>query len=377
MHISKYLDVNKLNEHIEAGIVEQRRHPFLPLSILTYSRKAVYDDLWDDVTTKCRGLIVHDDGNVVSRPFEKFFNISTTYRPETWLSNLPKEKPVVAEKLDGSLGILYEIDGKIGIASKGSFVSEHAIWATNWYKWHVKEPKWPEGHTVVFEMICQDVQHHVVHYDGKDRLVLLAIINNETGEETDYNDLWYWSALNGMTVAEKFEKGVGTVLSEDRPNTEGYVLSWPRPGQTPLKVKVKHETFLKLQKIVHAATPKAILEALMAGELELIDTWQNSASDELAAFVCVWTTEFLGNYGNILVKAKNLTNHVALRGGDRRGAAEFLQKPENREYASVAFAMMDGKDHKKVIWKMVANRFSDEEKNKAFAPVDEDDGDKE
>jgi hypothetical protein len=77
------------------------------------------------------------------------------------------------------------------------------------------------------------------------------------------------------------------------------------------------------------------------------------------------------------VKARNLYNHVALRGGDRRGAAEFLAKPENREYASVAFAMMDGKDHRKIIWKMVANRFSDEEKNKAFTPPDEDDGDKE
>lgn len=377
MHISKYLDVNKLVEHIANGKVTEKKHPNLPLSILTYSREAVWEDLWDDVTTKCRGLIVSDEGDIIARPFEKFFNFSTTYRPETWLSNLPKSPPIVAEKLDGSLGIFYNYQGKVGVASKGSFISDHALWATGWYNKNIKNPRWPGGYTPVFEMICQSVQHHVVHYEGEDRLVLLALVDNETGEELPYDDLFYWSEVNGISVAGLYYKNLGTVLDEDRPNTEGYVLSWPRNGQTPLKVKVKHETFLKLQKLVHAATPKAILEALAEGNLDLVYTWENQSSPELAAFVHTYSTEFMGSFGNIMVNASNLVNNARLRFTDRKDVAEFFNTKENQFYSAICFAMYDGKDYKPAIWKRVAGRFRDEDLNKPLVDVDDDDGDKE
>ena len=65
MKIGDYLDKEKLAQYVADGIVTASPHPTLPLVILTYGRKVVYENLWDDVTTKCRGLIIDIDGTIV------------------------------------------------------------------------------------------------------------------------------------------------------------------------------------------------------------------------------------------------------------------------------------------------------------------------
>ncbi len=366
MQIEDYLDVSELTRLIDEGYVDQRTHPTLPLSILCYSRKTVYEDYWNPVTEKCRGLIVSDTGVVVSRAFEKFFNIDTLSKPETHITNLPKTQPQVFDKLDGSLGILYEwkVSGETvvsGIASKGSFTSDHANWATAWYMKNCKNPQWPDGYTPVFEMICQSVQRHVVFYDMPDQLILLALINTETGEEASYDEVYYYAGLNGLKAADLFAKSVGDVIEEDRENKEGYVLSWPRAGQTPLKIKVKHETFLKLQKIVHAATPKAVLEALMDRDFTTIETWKASAAPELAEFVERWSNALCESYGRILAKAKRIVDAGLMsHQGNRKEIAAYFLQPDNRYYSKICFTMLDGKDPSRPAWALVQDEFKDE-----------------
>ena len=361
MKIEDYLDVGQLVAHIDNNLVENKAHPTLPLNILTYSRTCVFDDVWDDVTCKCRGLIVHNDGTIISRPFPKFFNIDTSYRPETWVSNLPTTKPHVQEKLDGSLGILYTYEGVSAIASKGSFTSDHANWATKWYQEHCKDAQWPAGYTVVFEMICQEVQTHVVYYDTQDQLVLLALINNETGEEASYENLHYWGTLNEINVVDQYDKTLGTVLNEDRPNTEGYVISWPQAGREPLKIKIKHESFLALQKIVHTATPKTILQALYDGRENEIDKWMTTPSNELNQFVRGWFSRFTSTFGAIMVSASEILVNARLRCTTRKEVAEFFLNDENKFYSTVCFAMLDSKDFKKAIWKVIKDTIKDGE----------------
>lgn len=366
MTIDQYMDVDKLMKYIEEGIVDERKHPTLPLTILCYSRRATYENIWDDITCKCRGLIVSDDGTIVSRAFEKFFNLDTLDKPETHITNLPLEQPQVFDKLDGSLGILYEwkVGGETvvsGVASKGSFTSDHANWATTWYLRNCRNPQWPEGYTPVFEMVVQSVQRHVVYYDMPDQLILLALINKETGEEASYNEVYYYANINGLKVTELFAKSVIDAASEDRDNKEGYVLSWPRAGQTPLKIKVKHETFLKLQKIVHAATPKAVLEALVAKDFSTIETWKASAAPELAEFVERWSNALCESYGRILVKAKGIFDRgLEAHRGSRKDIAAYFLQPDNKLYSKICFTMLDNGDTSKPAWAIVKDEFKGE-----------------
>src|ERR1019366_9922764 len=89
-------------------------------------------------------------------------------------------QPEVWEKMDGFLCTMYEWEGKHYIASKGSFDSPHAKWATAWYQANVKG-EWPDGYTPVFEGITPSLRI-VVDYATFEGLVLLALVNRETGE---------------------------------------------------------------------------------------------------------------------------------------------------------------------------------------------------
>lgn len=112
MKLADLLDESKLCEHVNARVVNMQHHRYAPLAIYNYGQKAQFDGIWDDVTCKTRGLIVNQaTGEVVARPFEKFFNYATSFRPETQPENLPPFLPEVTEKLDGSLGVLYCVNG--------------------------------------------------------------------------------------------------------------------------------------------------------------------------------------------------------------------------------------------------------------------------
>ena len=97
-------------------------HPTLPISIYNYSRTCQYENKWDEITKMCRGLILDQEGNVIAKGFNKFFNMEE-HQPE----EIPNEPFEVFEKLDGSLGILFWYQGKWILATKGSFTSDQSI----------------------------------------------------------------------------------------------------------------------------------------------------------------------------------------------------------------------------------------------------------
>src|ERR1700683_5287554 len=185
MKLKDYLDEAKLCDHINNRVVNTQHHHYAPLVIYNYGQKAQFDGIWDDVTCKTRGLIVDQStGEVVARPFQKFFNLGHCGRPETAMENLPAELPEITEKMDGSLGVLYRVGRMCAIATRGSFSSDQAGWASAWYTKHLGKAVWPEGWTPLFSIISPE-NRIVVKYKWEG-LSLLALVNIETGEEMRY-----------------------------------------------------------------------------------------------------------------------------------------------------------------------------------------------
>ena len=112
--------LEKLNDYFEKGLVYKQVHPTLPLTIWNYTEKVQYEGLWDEITLQTRGLVTDNEGNVVARPFKKFFNIEEGKFE-------PTEKFEVWEKMDGSLLIVFWYEGKWIVATRGSFTSDQAI----------------------------------------------------------------------------------------------------------------------------------------------------------------------------------------------------------------------------------------------------------
>ena len=110
------MNLSLINEMIEAGYIQVKKHSDADLFIYNYSPKAQYDRIWNEATLACRGLILDGDGNIIARPFQKFFNLG-----EFEGQYLPASVFEVYDKLDGSLGITYQLNGKWQIATRGSF----------------------------------------------------------------------------------------------------------------------------------------------------------------------------------------------------------------------------------------------------------------
>lgn len=386
MLLEELLDIDLFNDHIINGTIEGRRHPVLPLTVYCYTREVKYGVIWDDVTEKCRGLIVDDNGVVVSRPYSKSFNIETSYRPETHVDNLPKDvQPTFLDKIDGSFGVYYEYRpfgtsdpaGTIvrGIATKGSFTSEQAKFATEWY--HEKDAevgkegmRWPEGYTPVFEILCEHIQKHPVSYEEHPpQLVLLGLVDIETGEEMLYSEVRLWAQRNEMAVVENYPSlTLSDAIRADRENKEGFVASYRIPGKPPLKLKIKHATFLRHQAIFHAATPSKILDALKANDHETLDVWEEMLEDERSNFVNMWRTDFNGAYLYNLTMASNLVKKALSTGGTRKEMAEFFLSPTNKRLASLCFAILDGRydgtnnivNVRKAGWKLVEEAYEND-----------------
>jgi RNA ligase len=359
MQINDYIDPVDLLKNIDEGYVMMKDHPSLPLRILSYTRKTVYDQHWNDVTVRTRGLIYNrHDGSVIARPFEKFFDAEAHSSP---LFEYCYPNPIIADKLDGSLGIFWEYEGHWGIASKGFFKSRHSEWMTRWMAQHIEKhgpSVWPVGYTPVFEMIAESVQTHIINYGGDENLVLLALVKIETGEELDSVELEDYAQRNFLTTPALYNMTLWAAMALDRGNHEGFVVTYPRVGKPPLKLKVKHKTFLKHQKLVNGVSPANLLKLLSNEQTEECEYLYKALPAHVSTHMADWEQKYRSEYKHILAHTTVLVHDILKDLTTRKEAAEFLLQTKNRPYASICFSMLDHDErgYKTAIWKLVGER---------------------
>jgi len=345
MKLYDYIPEALLMQRIEEGYVNVNQHKKFPLAIYTYSKSATFDYVWDEATCKCRGLIVNQATmEIIARPFEKFFNVGEA--AGITREQFPSYAPSITDKLDGNLITLYPWDGRWWAASKGSFHSEHADWANNWL-FHNSKCDWPQGYTPVFEMIAEELEHHVVHY-GKELsgLYLIALIHNDSGEEICYHERWQLAERNDVPYIPESTITLDEALVANDKNAEGYVVSWSRCGTTPIRVKVKFTDFLRLQKLVHNIGPKELLDYMRRPELkcyldEVLDP--ERSHPEFIKYAKTWMERFRTVYRVVeetcCIEMDGLQKF--LRSEDSR--KEWAEKIKACQYPDVMFAMLDNR----------------------------------
>ena len=355
------------------GLVERHHHHEFPLDILSYSRKCVQENIWDAVTSKCRGVIITrgaDGGDVVSRPFEKFHNYgeepgggNTTY--------LPTDEPIIWEKLDGFMCTLYTWEGVDYIASKRSFHSVYAKWATAWLRRKFgKSLEIPAGYTAVFEGLHRDLRI-VVDYGLRQELVLLALINKETGEELPPDTLRWWAAAHQLSIPVtnnlSLEEARRCTMGEAQDGSEeGFVLTWYQNGKPPFRLKLKFVEYLRLHRLVTNVSPKHIWEVLRDGLTSEMDEYINNSTPGFAKFAQKWMKAMTAEYKRLeneaLTRYQAVVNEVETQflftsldqlHAARRAFALAANTPENKPYSSIMFAMLDGKNVAPIIWQRV------------------------
>jgi RNA ligase len=344
IRISDILPVELLEKHVADGVIRRQSHPLFPeLLIYNYTERAQFERIWDAATNVCRGLVVRG-GFVVARPFNKFHNLNTEYAPETMEANLPKGAPLVTTKLDGSMGVVYLHGGEWRVATRGSFDSDQARWATAWYAEHqAKHPaSWPADVTPVCEVIYS-ANRIVVDYDFEG-LVLLSMVDNETGAELPRQEAEVWAAVNGLRIVDKFDKTLAECAAENTANEEGYVLTY----SNGVKVKVKFEEYVRLHRILTGLNPKTVWEMLSQGQGEAIE--KLLADPKMPSGFVAWLQQVSADlqlkFMEIELEAQAYFAARPASPVRKDQAMYFVRSP----LKSILFQMLDGKPYADIIW---------------------------
>lgn len=256
MKLHDLFDMDLYAEMVHAGYIRLNRHPELPLYILNYTEHAQFDREWNPVTLQCRGLIVDQNNVIVARPFDKFFNYGEPNADVIELGDYVD----VTDKMDGSLGILWQYQGQQGIATRGSFISDQAVHATKiWKKKYASAYHVPEDTTLLFEIIYPE-NRIVLNYGDLDDLVLLGARDIYSGSVRPPQGVLDWKWRTATTYV--FKTLQEALAAPPRPNAEGYVITSRKTGG---RIKVKQEDYIALHKIVTGLTKRRIWENMKNG----------------------------------------------------------------------------------------------------------------
>ena len=333
--MKKLFDRTVLEKMIQDGYLEVQKHPEKALFIYNYSAKAQYDRVWNEITLACRGLIMNEFDELIARPFPKFFNLG-----EQENQIIPNENFEVFEKMDGSLGILYWIEDKPFIASRGSFASQQAKKATQLLHTIYKDTfdKLEKDKTYLFEIIYPE-NRIVVDYGAMEALVLLAVIDTQTGLDLPLPDIGF-----PLVKYYKGMKDIHTLKLLAEENKEGFVVKFA----SGLRYKVKFEEYLRLHRLLTQISNIKIWEHLK--ENQSFEAILDRVPDEFYDWVRKTVKELENAFEEIEQQCRK--DFKVLE--DRKTTAQYFLQCQ---YPKILFAMLDERDYKPIVWKMLRPEF--------------------
>lgn len=385
-----------LEKYHKDGLLHKQTHPTMDLTIWNYSPRVQYERLWDDITMQCRGLVTNSKGDIVARPFKKFFNYEE-HKPE----DLPNEDFEVYEKMDGSLGILfyyeYELSderrynlwfnnnyetgmerffdpnnlpdfdnsyyeptpktkGEWILATRGSFTSLQAIKGKELLEKYDYN-RLDKNYTYLFEIIYPE-NRIVCHYDYED-LILLGIIHTKTGEEVNIHndnneDIRLKNLIRNLNfkivmLYKTWGEGYDLLKEEIGKDREGYVIRF----KNGFRMKIKGDEYVRLHRILTNVSNRDIWEYLK--DNKPFDELLEKVPDEFNNWVRETARDLTVRFENINKDYAEIYENLKSRNLDRK---EFAIRAKHYRHSNILFNMLDGKEHKQNIWKIIYPEYS-------------------
>lgn len=304
------------------------------------------------IRRECRGLLFHKDGSIMARRLHKFFNINE--RDETQFVLINFFQPhVILEKLDGSMitpvvteaGLRWGTKMGITDVSMGAeeFVARNVRYAD------FAREVLAEGKTPIFEW-CSRQQRIVVDYPV-DRLVLIAIRDNITGEYVGYDEMVNWAHKFGVEAVRCYPgtpESMQHLMAEtkDAEGIEGWIIRFDDGHM----LKIKGEWYLRIHKTKDNLT----------FEKNVVDLLVNEKMDDAKAFMMQedrerverFETEFWEGVADAVTRYETYFQLVLAAGLDRkRFALEWMPTVKaNDSFApTYVFARFNNKDPRELI----------------------------
>lgn len=326
-------------------------------------RHRTHYNMW--MRRECRGLIFDNTtGNLISRPYHKFFNVGE--REETAVNKINLYEPhVVLEKLDGSM--IRPIPTKEGfrLATKAGvtdvamnaevFIADKPHYATFIKKCIQK------GTTPIFEW-CSRKNRIVVDYP-EDQLILTGLRYNTTGLYVDYQAMLNYGtawnipvvkALSGLAV-QNIDLFVKQVREWD--DGEGIVLRF----DTGHMVKVKADEYVLRHKSKdQISQEKNVLQVILEDSVDdVVPLLTPDDATRLKAF----QNAFWASVVDLCIDMDHLFQIGTKKYPDKKDfAVEYVQKEIPPMYAPIMYAMKGGKGSRSTIVEMINKSLSTQTK---------------
>jgi RNA ligase len=286
------------------------------------------------------------------RRLHKFFNVNERDETQQHLVDL-SQPHVILEKLDGSMITPVVVNDdirwgtKMGITdvSMGAelFVAKHPNYA-EFADLHIDR-----GQTPIFEW-CSRKQRIVVDYP-QDRLVLIAIRDNTTGEYKSYEQMRTYAESYGIDLVKAYpgtSDSMAQLITETRAmeDAEGWIIRFDDGHM----VKIKGEWYVRIHKTKDNLTH----------EKNLIDLLVSEKMDDAKAFMLADDRERVEQFerdfwNGIAIQVDAYDKYFAMvqsSGLDRkRFALEWMPtiKDQDPHASTIVFGLFDGKDTRKML----------------------------
>lgn len=225
-------DLNLLDKYVSETTMCSEKHPDADLYIYGYYSDHISNtpSIWDDVSIHCRGLILNGKGEVVERPFPKFWTYrqylskGTVLLSEDKILKIPEGRFRIMEKVDGTMCTLYWVNDIPYLATQRSFTNIKCVEATKilHQKYSHLFSVLDKSLTYVFEAIYPETKV-LIDYGNTRDLYLIGIIDKVSGELLPLPDI-------GFPLCKDYTEEYGHITNFDElcaldlKNKEGFVI---------------------------------------------------------------------------------------------------------------------------------------------------------
>lgn len=328
------LDVGALQRLLESRHISRSRHPSMPLSIYDYTTRTQFDGHWTRETIICRGLVVHDDGSIVARPLDKFFNLDE--HASTMRDRLPSGPIEVTDKLDGSLVVLRNDPDGIAASTRGSFVSDQAGLATIWLRSRKLGKLDPEI-TLCGELISPK-NRIVLDYGEREEVVIVAARSVRDGRELSRSELEAYAAEVGLpVVSHRTVHSIDALIDEatDAIGIEGWVARF----SDGTRAKIKTPEYRRIHKLRCYLTPEVVRDAMRESK---VDKLMMELPEEMWPEIRSMKSEIESRVERLVEVAARKHAEILERSGPNRKVYASFAKREPE--AKFLFLLLDGRD---------------------------------
>lgn len=299
------------------------------------------DDLGGAIRRECRGIIFDKQGNIMSRPFHKFFNIGE--RDETQFHKIDLSLPhVIMEKMDGSMIRPLIVDGKLRLGTKMGLTEVSAM-AEKWLEIQSDDKRdWlmavaQANITPLFEWISKKNQI-VIDYEVDD-LVYLGSRNNFSGNYyMEYNP-----PFNVVSMYGSIKNSITDYIAKVRQDTnrEGDIVRF-YDGHM---FKSKNDWYVRIHKTMDR----------IRFDRNIVDLILNEQIDDVKGLLPEHEVQKIKDFEKKFWESFDITEKTLLGiyreagtsyGYDRKLiATEYIPKyVKNKMYCSFIFGQLDGKN---------------------------------